>query len=79
MSRRQTGLLACRWASCKANQEEDDHETHTGQIRYFGVFSWWYVSEDQLPKLYLSAKLGKLSGSVCTYARVNAKHVGKYA
>jgi len=30
------------------------------------VFSWWYESDDQFPKPHSSAKLGKLSGSVCT-------------
>ena len=31
-----------------------------------GKFSEWYESDDQFPKLHSSAKLGKLSGSVCT-------------
>ncbi len=30
-------------------------------------FSEWYESDDQFPKLHYSAKLGKTSGSVCTY------------
>ena len=29
------------------------------------VFSYWYVLDNQFPKLHLSAKLGKLLGSVC--------------
>ena len=35
-------------------------------------------SDDQLPKLHLSAKLGKPSGSVCTYESVDTIYAGRH-
>ncbi len=38
----------------------------------------WYESHDQFPKLHLSAKLGELSGSVCTYKRATVESAGRH-
>ena len=41
------------------------------------MFPEWYGSDDQFPKLHLSAKLGKPSGSVCMCESISAKYAGR--
>jgi len=57
---------------------EIDEEDFQLQFPKYSNFLSGLKSDDQFPKLHLSAKLGKLSGSVCTYERVNAKYVGRH-
>ncbi len=38
-------------------------------------FPQWYESDDRFPKLHPSAKLSKLSRSVCTHGNVTAERV----
>ena len=44
------------------------HGRGTKQIMHL---SYWYESDDQFPKLHSSAKLCKMSGSVCAYESVS--------
>jgi len=46
---------------------EIDEEDFQLQFPKYSNFLSGLKSDDQFPKLHLSAKLGKLSGSVCTY------------